>query len=576
MTAGALRCLRRSPEARLAALGMIATALYLGTACAEPRAPSIERRVGALPGDTPPLDALSRRNGRLRDRLAHRGYEVMDRQARVFLLESHGVVIPLALDASRCHTFVALGSTGLRALHAILYDEDGVEVASDAIPREGALVHACPDGDEEPRVRHYLVLSSSAGSGSVAVTEAESSPGAGEGFEGLFDAILAPHVPVGDVEQALGRTRTALRARGFTLAGDPDIETLSDRGSARTVLRVEAGRCYVIVARGGEGIEDLDLYLFDGSGAEIGRDLSHGAEALLEHCASESADYVVVARPYRGSGAVGVALFAGPRGPSPPSSAESRDLDEVFGPAHRADAPDLQLAVAVADLVEQGFDEPVFIVRSAIISPREVLSHDVVVGPGCALVTAVGSGEAMDLDLYLADPSGRELDSDTDTRSFATVRACAPSATVLRVAVKVYGREGTYTLASLRAPRGVDDVLSLRLSELTAESRARGYELSQTDSFDLSEGEVRIGELRLAPGRCVVVALAGESELRDVDLVLRGADERVLAADRGPAPHAISGYCAPPELSEAVVVRWEAHAYRGSGGVRAEVLQGAP
>ena len=213
-------------------------------ACGE-RAPAPEApRRGALADEHSPLDALARRHGRLRERLSLRGYEVMERQARIFVLESHGVAIPVDLEVSRCHTFAALGSVGLRELHAVLYDGEGVEVAADAIPREGALVHTCPQATEGLRTMpHHLVLFAVAGSGSVAISEAESAPGTGEGFEGIFDEILAPSVPFRDVEQALTRSRTALRARGFAPVGEPSVRTLVERGVGRADLPGEAGRC---------------------------------------------------------------------------------------------------------------------------------------------------------------------------------------------------------------------------------------------------------------------------------------------------------------------------------------------
>ncbi|MBN8615492.1 MAG: hypothetical protein J0L92_33160, partial [Deltaproteobacteria bacterium] len=451
------------------AIALLGIAL-VATACAEAAPEPAPTNRGALRGDRAPLDALARRHGRLRERLALRGYEVMEREARVFVLESQGIAIPVDLDVARCHTFAALGSAGLREIHAVLYDGEGVEVAADAIPNEGALVHTCPQSVEGmPSAPHHLVIVATAGSGSVAITEAESAPGTGEGFEGIFDAILAPTVPFRDVEQALTRSRTALRARGLSPIGEPDVRTLFERGAARADLPVEEGRCYVWVARGGAGVDDLDLFLFDANGVEVARDLSRGAEASIEHCATETATYVAEVRVYRGSGAVGLATFAGVRGAAPAETPESREVGEAIGVGPERDDPVVELAVSVASLVEQGFDEPLLIARSAVITPGEVLTHDVVVGPGCGLVVAVGSNEAMDLDLYLADPNGREIDVDTDTRSHATVRACAPTASVLRAAVKVYGHDGTYALGVLRAPRTIEDVPSLRLAELTAE-----------------------------------------------------------------------------------------------------------
>ncbi|MBX7196767.1 MAG: hypothetical protein K1X94_32240, partial [Sandaracinaceae bacterium] len=549
----------------------------MASGCGEPAATTVAQRLGALPEADAPLDALARRNGRLRERLALRGYELMERQARVFVLESHGVAIPVDLDVSRCHTFAALGSSGLRELHAILYDGEGVEVAADAIPREGALVHTCPQPlAGAVTMPHHLVLFASAGTGSVAVTEAESLPGTGEGFEGIFDEILAPSVPFRDVEQALTRSRTALRARGLSPVGEPEVRTLFERGAARADLPVEEGRCYVSVARGGEGVEDLDLFLFDADGVEVARDLSRGAEASIEHCATESATYAVEVRAYRGSGAVGLASFEGTRGAAPAESPESRAIGEAIGVGPERDDPVVELSVSVASLVEQGFDEPVVIARSAVITPGEVLTHDVAIGPGCGLVVAVGSNAAMDLDLYLADPNGREIDVDTDTRSHAVVRACAPTASVMRAAVKVYGHDGTYALGVVRAPRAIIDVPSLRLVELTAEPRARGYEVRVDETRELEESGRAGGQTEIAPGRCVVVAVAGRGELTDVDLELRNVEGRVLASDSGPAPHATSGWCAPVAQAEPFVIVWEARAYRGAGSVRVQVMEGPP
>jgi hypothetical protein len=181
----------------------------------------------------------------------------------------------------------------------------------------------------------------------------------------------------------------------------------------------------------------------------------------------------------------------------------------------------------MASLVEQGFDEPVLVARSAVINPGEVLTHDVVVGPGCGLVAAVGSDEAMDLDLYLADPTGREIDTDTDTRSHAAVRACSPTASVLRVAVKVYGRDGTYALGVLRAPRGIADVTSLRLAELTAEPRARGYAVQSSAPYELDEG-ARAGRRAIGGG------LRGPGRRRLSRLLWRRGRGRLVWRHRGP------------------------------------------
>jgi hypothetical protein len=61
-----------------------------------------------------------------------------------------------------------------------------------------------------------------------------------------------------------------------------------------------------------------------------------------------------------------------------------------------------------------------------------------------------------------------------------------------------------------------------------------------------------------------------------VDLELRNLEGRVLASDSGPAPQATSGWCAPNDAAGPVAIVWEARAYRGSGAVAVEVMQGPP
>ncbi|GAB4204342.1 MAG: hypothetical protein OHK0013_19180 [Sandaracinaceae bacterium] len=556
------------------ALGAILIGL---AACGERREDPAPPRVGALPESDVPLDALARRHGRLRQRLEVRGYDVMERQARVFVLESRSVAIPVDLSVDRCHTFVALGSAGLRDLHAVLYDGEGVEVARDAVPGEGALVHTCPQPlNGAPSMPHHLVVSAVEGTGTVAISEAESVPSRGEGFEGIFDELLAPRVPFRDVEEALARGRTALRARGLAPVLEPRIDVLPERGSARADLEVELGRCYVAIARGGEGVEDLDLFLFDDAGVEVARDLRRGAEATVEHCAQGSGRYRIEVRAYRGRGAVGIAAFVAQTRAQPARGDDSIAVGEALGEGPARNDPMLALAVSVAQLVALGFEEPVLVGPAAVINPGEVLTHDVVVGPGCGLLVAEGSDEAMDLDLYLADPNGRELDVDTDTRSRAAVRACFDTARVLRVAVKVYGRDGTYALGLVRAPRDVTDVRTMRLVELSAEPRARGYVEREQHALELGSGGREGRSTTLAPGRCLAIVAAGAESLRDVDLELRGADGRVLASDSGPAPHATLGWCAPEQALGPVPLAWEAVAYAGEGSVTVRLLEGPP
>ena len=91
-------------------------------------------------------------------------------------------------------------------------------------------------------------------------------------------------------------------------------------------------------------------------------------------------------------------------GPGPDGDAEPEDAPGEGEETSRD--PSVALGVLAAPLIELGFADPVFVSRDAAIVPGEVRTHEVVVGPGCALVAGTASDEAMDLDLYLADEAG--------------------------------------------------------------------------------------------------------------------------------------------------------------------------
>lgn len=545
---------------------VLALTLLVGTSCSATEASVAAAPLSALPAQSGPLDALSRRHARLRQRMARRGYGQQVGLSRTFVLEDRGVAWPLDLQVGKCSTFIALGGGGVRDLALSLYDGLGVEIASDTVEREGALLHVCPQ--LEPGVLHrpfHLELRVPEGGGAVMVAHFQSQPGEGEGFDSLFEGVLAPRVPFADVEEHLARSRTALRARGFEPLGAPLLDRVSEGSVVRQQVQLDAGRCYVIAGRSGQGLADIDLYVFDAAGVEVARDIGSDAEPSIEHCPPISMRHIVELRAFEGAGAVGVMVLGGPGaandGLITPEPTADAPIDTVRDPA-------VVLRVLAAPLIDLGFAAPIFVSRDAAISPGEVRTHDILLGPGCALVAGTASDEAMDLDLYLADETGREIDRDTAVQSTARVRTCREQATVMRVAVKGYGRDGTYALAVLRAPEGIDSLQALRLEEATAPYRSRGYRENLRVSTTLAQAGRFRRQVTLEAGQCLAVAAAGADGVHDVDLFLRDVQDELSASDSGPAPHAIVARCA--ERAETLTL--EVVMYRGAGQVDVRVL----
>ncbi|MDQ3036211.1 MAG: hypothetical protein M3Y87_27670 [Myxococcota bacterium] len=553
------------------AIGVLALCVAV-TACDE-SAPAPSSISGSLPPGEGPLDPLSRRHARLRERMETRGYVEVPPTARVFAIEDRGVLLPLDLEVGACTTFVALATSELRDLQLTLYDGEGEEAARDEVPGEGGLVHACPEA-VSPDARtapYYLALEARDGTGSIAIAQFRSEAGGGDGFEGLWDEVLAPRVPFPDVEARLAEARTALRARGLSPVDAARVEWVGEGGALRMPLRFESEQCYVATARGGQGARDVDLYLFDPAGVEVGRDLGTDAEPTIEHCPESSGRYIVEARAFEGEGAIGMMVLGaaslGLAGTE--ASAGAGALDAELAARSEPAAADVALGVLAAELAERGFEAPIFASRDASIAPGETRMHEVVVGPGCSLIVASASREGMDVDLYLADESGREIDADTAMHATARVRGCRSVPAVLRVAVKAYGRDGRYALATMRAPASIGDVQGLRLEEAIAGPRVRGFEVRERFAATLEAGVPFMRDVQVMPGRCAAIAAAGAAEVQDVDLFLRDVAGVLVASEAGPSSHATVSRCAEDVPT---TVRLEAIATRGAGEVAFAIL----
>lgn len=521
----------------------VALALVLLFGCGDPQPtspPRVEQSLG-------PMDALARRFGRLRRRMYNRGYGRAQQMQRTFALELEGVGIPVDLENGRCTTWIALAGGGLRDLRGRLYDGDGRELAVDEARGEGALLHVCPPPASAITSPHYLELRASEGSGAIVLGAFVSNLGAGDGFEELFDGVVSPPVPFLDVEEALAEVRQAMRERGMDVEGDAEFRRMAEGQGFRRAIDLETDRCYVVAALGGEGIDDVDLFLYDASGAEVARDLGPGSRSRLEHCPQEAGRGTVEVRAFEGSGAAGVIVFSGAE-----AARSVPELDVV-----EETAPLAVLGGEIDALVARGLVDPLYLVQDGSLGAGETRTHEVVLGPGCGLLVGAGGPGELDLDLYLVDSEGRAVDVDTRVQRTARVGACPTEQRSYRVTVKAYGR-GRYALARARAPLA-HDLAELRVATARAVDAASPIQRRLT----LEEGE----RARIEVPACVVAVAGGEEGVEDVDLQLVGPDGELLASDTGPASWASIRHC--PEDGE-VSVALEVVVYRGHGEVLVE------
>ena len=487
--------------------------------------------------DLGPLDQLARRFGRLRDRMDERGYSAPRRAARHFVMEGRGLVVPVDVEGGGCSTWIALGGGGLQDVTLAAHDGDGVEVGRDDRSGQGALVHVCPPSEPGEKSPHFLEVRAGEGNGAIILAEFRSALGAGRGFDEIFEGLVAPPVSLGAVRERLDAEVDVLRERGMIPEGAPLFRRMAEGQGWRRNLQLAAGHCYVVTARGGEGITDVDLFLFDVEGAEIARDLGNDASPRLEHCVDEPRDVVIELRCFEGAGGVGMIVAKGPpreATPAPPTTEPP--------PARAMEVELAEYAARLGPL--RHLEEDVG------IRPGETRNHTVEVGPGCAAWVAVGTPENLDLDLYLSR-EGELIDRDVQVRRSGAVAACSTEATTLVLTTKSYG-EGRYTLATGAAH--LDDLVALRSALAVGDETWLAEE-----RFSIVQGEtVRVSvPVELAPTR---VALIGGEGVLDVDAFLRAEDDSLVASDTGPAPWAVVER-RPSGVSLDVV------AYRGEGTV---------
>ncbi len=203
--------------------------------------------------------------------------------------------------------------------------------------------------------------------------------------------------------------------------------------------------------------------------------------------------------------------------------------------------------------------------------------------PRCGGLLLVGSGAVRDADLRVLDGRGREVAADAAPRRDAFLRLCGPPASrAVRALVRVARGRGSWSLWSVRlrpSPFGTERVpgagplASGRWTEAEHRAAGVGFRPRALGWVLLRSGERYRWPVDLpGPGRCAAFgAVPGdEASTADLDVLLVGADGRLLARDVG-------------VLDDPVVVACDVESERGWLEVRmtgrngrALLWQGAP
>lgn len=344
---------------------------------------------------------------------------------------------------------------------------------------------------------------------------------------GALYAASASTDPVGD---HYARIRGDLEKRGYAPIAEPTRGDVAGEGLLTFPLEMQGGSCYALVALGGPGIVDLDLYLFDASMRQLGRNTRPDAHPWLVHCPTAPARTTARLRGYRGTGPFLFAAFHGPAGLGDISEIVSAGLLQAPPPAVDGQAAERiarsDVEMSKAGSVRAGPAITLKMVRGEV----RPIPVNLTQGACYALVSFAGTGMG-DSDLFLVTPAGTEASRDVRHSRDATIRVCAASTGAYQLQVKANRGDGqVYVLAygptaaaviaaagdiapepgaavaSAAAPASPADEA---FRSLDSDVRARGYEpVGEPVLGDASTAQPVVFEMPLEADNCYAVAAA--------------------------------------------------------------------
>lgn len=225
-----------------------------------------------------------------------RGYEAFGETERGALTQGSETDFALELEGGKCYAVLAVGDNGVRDLDLQLVDARSQVIDRDIEVDARPVVRVCPErsGAFRMRVRMYR------GQGQFVYATYRWPRGTRGpfGLEGLIYVRLAEVTSLLDVE-------------GYQpdLDVEPGQGRLTAAGQARTHrVRLEPGRCYAVLAVGGDGVADLDLRVLR-NGTVKAQDDTHTAFPSVRLCADGSGAYDVALEAANGSGAYFYQVF---------------------------------------------------------------------------------------------------------------------------------------------------------------------------------------------------------------------------------------------------------------------------
>lgn len=257
---------------------------------------------------------------------------------------------------------------------------------------------------------------------------------------GLFDDDLPGSAPSWEDVEARAAALSMSAGEIARTVGVGRGERLDER------IELEAGQCYLFVAQGSAGIDDVAIRLWADESLLVA-DLAGRPTAWVLHCAEASVGVKLSIEVIAGSGRLRIAGFTAAR----------EDVDPALvGPPLLPHEPALTIEAAMRwtdqQLARAGYD-PAEVLLECEIGVGERRRREVRLESGeCAVVSALSGPGVQDLDLEILDPDGKLVAGDSTLGPSALVRFCASTAGGHEVSLVGRGGRGAAVMMVSRLP----------------------------------------------------------------------------------------------------------------------------
>lgn len=351
--------------------------------------------------------------------------------------------------------------------------------------------------------------------------------------------VVAPHQKPPENLRVSERPLDPRRIRGVRSFGDSAllaVEPAIAGDRVTSLLEVPSADCVVVIARGSESIEDLDLLAYGEDGTPLGSDEASDREPSLLICPPHPGRILLAARVAQGHGIVAVGAERVP--PALADKAAERyavKTREPGDPVRLKAWPGLDALISRERARVGGKFQDLRRVALALDATAPTTLPATVEAGGCVHALFVPSDDVSHLDVAALDEEGRILGRAVGSGRQRAIVVCSPVRSEIAFEVRPHAGRGLAVAALSRSVPGSE-------SEIEGDVVRRDVYPSRPLDAELKAASERLGKLGYRPGKAaatVELRLGGRSSIpltlasgcTRVDLIggapLRGIDARL-------------------------------------------------